>query len=154
MSSVILQELIDSLNNMNDKDYTRPLAILSNATIGRHVRHSIEMYQGLLSGYNESIVSYEKRKRDIVIESSVKHSVHCLGEILQEIQHEDKPIILHNEGKQYLSSYNRELLYCDEHSIHHMALIKIGLTELGNYSVKENFGIAPSTLQYRQSCAQ
>ncbi len=154
MTSIILQELIDLLDNMNDEDYTRPLSILSSATIGQHVRHSIEMYNVVLNGYDESIINYEKRKRDIAIESSAKYGVYCLHAVLEKIKHGDKSITLHNDGKNYQSSYNREILYCDEHSIHHMALIKIGLIELGNYSVKESFGIAPSTLQYRQSCAQ
>ena len=48
------------------------------------------------------------------------------------------------------SSFERELLYCLDHAIHHQALIKIGLKELHlSHLVSPDFGVAYSTLRYR-----
>ncbi len=44
----------------------------------------------------------------------------------------------------------REMVYLVEHSIHHYALIRIGLQE--NFSdifIPKNFGVAYSTVKYR-----
>ncbi len=52
------------------------------------------------------------------------------------------------------TNYFRELLYNLEHCIHHQALIKVAVFQLENIKVTENFGIAPSTIEYKKQCAQ
>ena len=154
MTTTVIQELIDFLCIVEAEHYTRPSDILNRATFGQHVRHSIEMYQCLLAGYNEGTVDYAKRKRDIVIESSPDYAVECLQRILVEVERNDKRMALFNNDESFDTSYNRELFYCDEHTIHHLALIRVGINEIGGYQLRESFGVAPSTMKYRQTCAQ
>ena len=54
------------------------------------------------------------------------------------------------------SSVERELVYCLEHAIHHMALIKVAAIDQSIVEkVGANFGVAPSTIRNRsESCAQ
>ncbi|MFP5042518.1 hypothetical protein [Parasediminibacterium sp. JCM 36343] len=154
MRNEILQQLIDFLYMVEDGHYTQQSTILSGATIGQHVRHSIEMYQCVLGGYKTGQVDYAKRKRDIVIESSLAYAIECLEAVANNLAQKDKAILLFNEGQQFATSFQREVFYCDEHTIHHMALIRIGINEIGGYELSSSFGVAPSTLKYRQSCAQ
>ena len=49
------------------------------------------------------------------------------------------------------TNYERELLYNLEHSIHHQALIKVALLQLQSVEIPENFGVAQSTIVYRES---
>jgi hypothetical protein len=50
------------------------------------------------------------------------------------------------------TSYARELVYLTEHSIHHFALIKIGLQQLNpDLILDENFGYAASTIKYKEN---
>ena len=154
MTTTVLQELIDFLCIVEAEHYTRPSQILSRATIGQHVRHSIEMYQCMLSGYEVGTVDYGKRKRDIVIESSPEYAITCLKDILQGIDKTDKSITLYNNEDHFATTFKRELFYCDEHTIHHLALIRVGINEIGGYQLSESFGVAPYTIKYRQSCAQ
>jgi hypothetical protein len=53
------------------------------------------------------------------------------------------------------TTYYRGLLYNIEHTVHHMALIRVGLQELTDISLPSGFGIAFSTLKHRkQVCAR
>ena len=60
------------------------------------------------------------------------------------------------DGEELLieTNYNRELLYNLEHCIHHQALIKVALLQSESITVDANFGVARSTIEYRNQCAQ
>jgi hypothetical protein len=45
-------------------------------------------------------------------------------------------------------------MYNLEHTIHHMALIRIGISEVSDIRLSENYGVASSTIKHLQSCAQ
>ena len=48
------------------------------------------------------------------------------------------------------SSFFRELTYLIEHTIHHLAIIKIGLNEVyPAIEIPKNFGVAHSTIRYQ-----
>ncbi len=155
----VLNELADVIAQMSNEEYSMCSVNLSGATIGQHTRHIIELYQCLFNGYQSGIVNYEKRKRDIRIETDRDVAVHCIDDILSDIYKEDKHVILEAVfgGEAIISvasSYNRELIYNLEHAIHHMALIRVGIQELTSISLSERFGVAPSTIEYRTKCAQ
>jgi len=52
------------------------------------------------------------------------------------------------------TNYYRELIYNLEHTVHHMALIRVGVNEVSSIAIPEGFGVATSTIKYRKSCAQ
>jgi hypothetical protein len=52
------------------------------------------------------------------------------------------------------SNYFRELLYNLDHCIHHQALIKVAVLQNSTLFVNDNFGVAISTIEYRNRCAQ
>jgi hypothetical protein len=52
------------------------------------------------------------------------------------------------------SNYYREIAYNLEHTIHHMALIRVGINEVSMIELPQDFGVAYSTIKYRQQCAQ
>ena len=47
----VFLQLSDSLDQLETEQYTYPCKNLSGNTIGQHVRHIIEMFQCLESGY-------------------------------------------------------------------------------------------------------
>ncbi len=69
-----IDELIYLLERLDTKSYQQPIASLSNASIGGHTRHIIEMYLCLIEGYKSGIVNYDARKRDKIIELSAGNS--------------------------------------------------------------------------------
>jgi len=157
----VFVQLSESLNELSKDEYRQPSKVLLDATIGEHVRHIIELFQCLEKGYDTGIVNYEKRKRDHELEINKELASFLLKEIYQNIDKPNKDILL--EAGDYCdpmeivsisSNYYRELVYNLEHTIHHMALIRVGINEVSSVRLPEEFGVAYSTVKYRQHCAQ
>ncbi len=154
----VLVQFIDVLNQMTYDDYTQPIELLSGSTIGEHTRHIIEIFQKTIIEYEAGVLDYDKRDRNVLIQSNIDYAIECLAEIVSKIENEDK--LLHvlsetnNRALPIQTSYFRELLYNVDHCIHHQAIIKIGILILGNIKVNDEFGVAISTLNYRNTCAQ
>ncbi len=153
-----LLELSDLVSKLSDEEYCFPCYDLSNATIGEHTRHIIEMFQCLENQYNNGVVNYDTRKRDYLIQTNTAFAKECITTILNQIERPNKNIQLQQivDGEELLidSNYHRELLYNLEHCIHHQALIKVAIIQSATVEIDENFGVARSTIEYRKQCAQ
>lgn len=154
-------QLSDSLNQLDANRYQFACKNLSGNTIGQHVRHIIEMFQCLEAGYEQGEVDYERRRRDHRIETDKMLATDLLKDIVQQIAKGNKTLYLltyyddlQMEPEKIATNYFREIAYNLEHTIHHMALIRVGLRELGDIPVEDSYGVASSTLKYRQQCAQ
>jgi len=154
-------QLSNAIDQLSDSEYTRRSEILSGATIGQHVRHIIELFLCLDQGYETGSVNYEKRKRDYRIETDREFACFLLRRVFRHLNKPNKPIAL--EAEDYSdtveivtipSNYYREIAYNLDHTIHHMALIRVGINEMSAIALPDEFGVAYSTLKYRQQCAQ
>ncbi len=157
----VFTQLSLSLDQLTPEQYIQPCANLSDSTIGQHVRHIIEMFQCLENGYNTGVVNYENRKRDRAIETDKYLAIDLLGTISRDLQRDDRSLVLEGvydddstELMQFKTNYYREIVYNLEHTIHHMALIRVGLKELKDLELPEGFGLASATIKYKKSCAQ
>jgi len=119
------------------------------------------LFMELEKGYYSGVVNYENRKRDHRIETDKEFAVELLQKIYATIDRPDKYLLLeasydeHSEDKLTIqSNYYREVVYNLEHTVHHMALIRVGINEVSNVSLPEGFGVASSTTKYRKACAQ
>ncbi|MBA4154101.1 DinB family protein [Flavobacterium sp.] len=153
-----MNELNDLLNQLTKDDYVYPCSFLSNASIGQHTRHIIEMFQCLNVQYSEGVINYDSRKRDRSIETDINTAKAAIENCLNELEKPNKYIRLVQmiEGYEITteSNYYRELLYNLEHCIHHQALIKVAVLQNNSIVITESFGVAPSTIEYRKQCAQ
>ena len=153
-----LEQFKTVLLELPDYCYTKPCDSLSGASIGEHTRHIIELYQCLLSGYDSAEVSYDKRQRNKRIEQDVIFAVEQLKYIQETLERPNKPLVVDYElnGKvsKLNSYYYREVMYNLEHTIHHLALIKVGIIQFTDLKLPDSFGVAPSTLEYRNQCVQ
>ncbi|KRD07585.1 hypothetical protein ASE21_19070 [Flavobacterium sp. Root901] len=153
-----LDELTGLLDQLSDKDYSKSCESLSNATIGEHTRHILEMFQCLQNGYDSGVLNYDNRQRNKRIQTETEFAKQCISEIKTGLQTENKIMFL----EQYIdgltmriqSNYYRELLYNLEHCVHHQALIKVAVLQFENISIDDNFGVARSTIEYRKQCVQ
>lgn len=151
----VLNQLDSVILSLTAEEYTKKMEILSGASIGQHARHIIDMFICLENGYSAGMIDYDHRERNQNIENHPNVAQKALHKALSGLDYPEKPLQLkhHNpSGYQEISStYSRELLYCLEHSIHHMALVKVGLISLRKPTIPDNLGVAYSTQEYRQS---
>jgi hypothetical protein len=160
--NTVFVQLAESLEQISQQEYIQPCKTLFNNTIGQHVRHVIELFQCLEKGYEHGVVNYEKRKRDLDIETDKALASRLLLEIHNGLGRSNKELTLEatyddhsTEPITIATNYFREVAYNLEHTIHHMALIRVGLTEVATIILPENFGVASSTVKYKkQQCAQ
>lgn len=158
----VFGQLAASLCQLSPEEYPRPCIVLSGNTVGQHVRHIIELFQELENGYERGIVNYEKRKRDKTLENNTQLACQTLSRIGEWLDKPDKPLLLEavyddpaGVPLSITTNYYREIAYNLEHTIHHMALIRIGVHEINeNLLLPEEYGIASATVKYRRQCAQ
>jgi hypothetical protein len=153
-------QLTGSLEQLTESQYVHPCKTLGDSTIGQHVRHIIEMFLCLEKGYTSGTVNYENRPRDKKIETDRDFARQLLLQIHEGLGKSDKPLVLegvYNDDAsslmQFQTNYYREIVYNLEHTIHHMALIRVGLGELANIELPESYGVASATVKYKKSCA-
>ena len=157
----VFVQLSTSLSELSQAEYVTPCKTLFSNTIGQHVRHIIELFQCLEHGYDAGVVNYEKRKRDIEIESNKETASALLQQIHESLTRVNKELVLEAAYDEHSAevitistNYFREVAYNLEHTIHHMALIRVGIAEVSEISLPDDFGVATSTVKYRNQCAQ
>ncbi|MEO1049099.1 MAG: hypothetical protein AAFX87_00620 [Bacteroidota bacterium] len=156
----ILDQIDDVIDQIREVDYSKEVDIL-NATIGQHIRHTLEFFICLKDGYQAGAVNYDKRTRDKRIEESREFTRSTIEDIKQFITFDavDRELVLianysQAEGKDVVVSttFQRELAYNIEHAVHHMAIMKIGINAVAPYvQLPKEFGIAVSTLRFQDS---
>jgi uncharacterized damage-inducible protein DinB len=154
----VFTQLSDTLQQLSNDEYTQKSSALFSATIGQHVRHIIELFICLEHGYENGFINYEKRKRDYSIESNKEIAIMLLDQIPSGFHGLDKNLLLEatydecsDETILITTNYLRELIYNMEHTVHHMALIRVGINEVSAVKVPEEFGVASSTIKYRRT---
>lgn len=161
ISCRILSQLADVVRQLDSDIFIRPSAALSHATIGQHIRHTLEFFQCLERGLPKGIVNYDEREHNQMLQENRQLALAVIDEIDAFIRGRGENVSLSLEVGYERSSdrtqavptnYYRELSYNIEHAIHHMALIKVGLQELAPHvSLPSDFGIAVSTLRYQEA---
>ncbi len=154
-----LSELNDVLGQLDTTQFSRSLPIFSGSSIGMHARHIIEFYQCLLSqSFDNQSINYDRRSRDLLLQndinyfSEVSENIISTLDTLSEKQLKSSIHIATDDTDETMtSSLDRELQYNLEHTIHHAALIKIGILNLMPHTtLPASFGVAPSTMRHRE----
>jgi uncharacterized damage-inducible protein DinB len=155
----ILNQLSTLVDQITADDFARPVESLSNATIGQHLRHTLEFFLCFQQGYQNGLINYDNRGHDKLIESDKFIARAAIGKISDFIAAlQDKPLKLeagYDFGKDLFvtidTNATRELVYNIEHAVHHMAIMKIGVREIAAYiALPSDFGIAASTVRYKE----
>ncbi len=155
------------LREIDPQVYAMPLELLFGASIGQHTRHFVEFYQCLLDQiqHEDRAVNYALRARDLRIEEDPEFATQQINKICARILTIKENMsctlvcdehIEENCGVTVASNFEREVIYNIEHTIHHLAIIKIGLFAIApRIALPAHFGVAPSTIQHKQKlCAQ
>lgn len=155
----LLNDAIFFLEHLPPPIYQEPQEILLGSSIGQHSRHFIEFFQCLLNQKGSQKIDYSKRQRDSLIESRPSYAKDMVLDIQEKLgkinanqtfqlncgEHLDR-----SNGHWIDTTLERELLYNIDHTIHHLAIIKIGIkAALPDFELPQHFGFMPSTIQYQ-----
>ncbi len=154
-----LEDLKGFLNCLNQEQYKNSLPNLSNASLGQHTRHILEFYSCLLKAEkNNPRICYDNRERNTILETDKEKAGSEMGSIQAALRNrgEDFDLVQEaygpdDEKQEIRSTFKRELWYVYEHATHHMAILKIGALLMGITEIPDHFGVADSTIAYRNS---
>jgi uncharacterized damage-inducible protein DinB len=162
-ANAILDQLSNAIVQLTDTEFTHPSETLSGSSLGQHLRHTLEFFFCLEHGCGKGLINYDKRAHDKLVETDKEMALLAIDRIRQFIfkQTQDIPLLLEvgydlngDENVSVKTNYFRELTYNIEHAVHHMAIMKIGIREVAPYaSMPADFGVAASTLRYREVMA-
>ncbi len=154
----ILLQLLDLVNSIKDEDFSKPSAALSNATVGQHLRHTLEFFICFEQGCQVGVINYDKRNHDKAVETNRNMAALTIARIINFVSamEENTPLRLevnydleHDDFEVLETTASRELVYNIEHAVHHMAIMKIGIHEVAPYiSLPHGFVIAASTIRH------
>lgn len=154
-----IEEIIGLMKQIEENDFVASPPVFFGASISKHLRHIYEFYNCLLSAEESGIVDYDSRQRDLKLEEDKEYAIQKFLELASRIKedrtHSDLQLVsLYHYGETTFhsnTSFERELIFNVEHLVHHLAIIKQGIiTNFQNIELSENFGVARSTLDYRQ----
>ena len=159
------EQLHHLLCQFTDDQLRKPLDVLNGSSIGMHIRHILEFYLCLFDSLAEKDLNYDLRKRNKDMETQTASCTECLSYLQNQLDayQQDFSMRLYadyslSESEDPVSvetTYFRELLYNVEHTVHHLAIIKIGMQALeGNFRTGADFGVAASTVRNGKICAQ
>lgn len=159
----ILSQLANITHQISPGDFSRPSEVLGGSSVGQHIRHIVEFFTTFQEGCKSGVVNYDKRRHDASIERDKNLAFSSLRGIIAFVTNlpGDAPLgleVSYNAGQSDYqlvhTSLMRELVYNIEHTVHHMAMIRIGLREIATYvQSDDDLGIAASTIRYVRGMA-
>ena len=170
--NVLLNSLTEALRQgemllvaLDDVHYAMKLPVAFNASIGGHYRHCLDHFQSLFAGLKTGVIDYDKRERDLRIETVRTFALERTLTLCNEAAKLDASLLdesirvrsnvsyAADASPEAPSTIGREIMFCVLHAIHHYALIGVmgGILEI---PLAEGFGIAPSTLKHHQETAR
>lgn len=137
------------------KDAT--MCLYQEAGIGSHIRHILDHFLALQNGLHDGRVDYNIRNRGSVWERDAGVARVKLGQIeafLSGLTSLEREIEVHSEidcvatvSGSFRSNVSRELLYLINHTIHHLAYIRL-LARSEGFDLPADIGLAPATASY------
>jgi len=128
----LLKQLSDILIQLKEEEYQQPLEVYSGSSLGQHTRHILSFFHCIVNGVTSDEVCYDARNRNQLIEISPKAAIEDIENITSNLKNinSDKQVVfsstIDGHKDSIPSSLSRELLYVIEHTVHHMAIIKMG----------------------------
>lgn len=152
-----LHQLRTILAQVRPKDYATSATLLDGASMGKHVRHIIEFYTCLIRGAASGNICYDDRERNVVLEEDPEAASQAIQQIIVAmdslpVQKKISMKTRHGDSElQVQTTVERELIFAAEHTVHHLAIIRMLISSTHSYIViDETLGYSDATLQFLQ----
>lgn len=146
-----LEEGAELLIVLKNNQYTEGYKPAFHSTIGAHFRHVLEHYRCFLRQYESLQFCYDKRDRDLPLESDVEYAKSTINELIvglkkiSSLAFEKRYSIIDEQSDGPIeTNLQRELLFLQSHTVHHYAIIGAMTRAFGNQTDDE-FGVAIAT---------
>lgn len=152
-----LERAVALISRLDEINYRR---VINGSSVGAQFRHDLDMVRTLIAGIESGRLDYGNRERDHRIEADPKFAVEKYLDLIRKLRtvyERDlgKSVVVRSEidRETWLpSGVGREVEFVHSHTVHHHALIAEKLAAIG-IPVVEDFGVAPSTIEYRARIA-
>lgn len=158
-----LNQGIELLQRLSPESYIRR-GDFGLSPAGGHMRHVLDHYTCFLAGITSGTIDYDARTRAADVEQDPVRAIAVAKGLATQLEAEavavaDPDRILrvvmncgNGSAEPRGSTVGRELQFLVSHTVHHYALVKAVLVEVG-VAIDETFGVAPSTLQHQSDSA-
>lgn len=162
-----LQQGLALIEHLSDDQYAADVTGGRRGGVGAHFRHVFDHYECFLAGLGEGRIDYDRRGRDLDVESSRSAALEKAARLRAGLEgcltvDADRPLVVlvdcgeRDQRFESRSTFARELQFLVSHTVHHYAVIALLLRSRG-VEPGTDFGVAPSTLKYEQgntACAR
>lgn len=128
------------------------------AKISAHFRHIYERIESFVEGVEKGIVSYHIRMRNKDLEKK-ENIEKAFSDLQQRFEYQEffrydlevqEYVSINGKTQIFHSNFEREILYLCDHTIHHLAMVKMILNQEG-IKIDEQIGKDLSTLIFENS---
>lgn len=164
-NAAFLRQGAELIARLSDAQYAEAPAGFSRGGVGAHFRHILDHYDCFLGGLDRGRIDYDARHRDPRVEHDRAFAQDKLAAVCGRITTLDPrlgtaPIqatLLCGEPAGLATTWSatsvtRELQFLASHTVHHYAVIAAMLRPQG-VEPGNDFGVAPSTLEYERGHA-
>jgi hypothetical protein len=155
--SDITKQKLSLLSMISSDDYKLHLEFYNKASVGAHIRHSLDHFQRLLSIHSNDLeIFYDIRDRNNPLENEKTLAIDCIktthSSLLSLCDENLETLVwpifdsssFNTDVLKVKSTLGRELLFVCHHSVHHISTIKFMMQYMG-YTVNSSIGVANST---------
>lgn len=149
-----LQRGVKLLNSISNEQYTNTSIAPYYSSIGRHMRHILDIYDCIFDGLSIKKVDLSARKRNEIVELDTQQGLAYFDKILGQLTllndlDLDQLILVKDDLGAGTVEQNYTLggllIQAHSHAIHHFASLGYIISQLGIEIPDEDFGYNPTT---------
>lgn len=157
-AAAVLHQLSDFIGSLPEGVYERPCPTMMGASIGQHLRHSVDHVRAILDGIETGVIDYDHRERGVRIETDREEAAAVIGSLIERLADVDEDtagrevvvrVMLSSDGEsaELATTVGREFAFAAHHETHHHAMMTV-IAQSEGCGAPRGFGVAPSTLNH------
>ena len=155
----LIDQIIEVIGMVPHGHYAQPMDVFSGSTLGKHFRHIYDFFLCLSEQCDDKEIDYASRSRNPEIEEDPFYAIERFRAIQRDLGNLEESTSLSVYADFSLpdgtrpsvsTTIGRELMYAYDHSVHHLAIVKIGLREIDPaLPLSRDIGVAASTIAHQ-----
>lgn len=142
------------LNSISDEQYSNTSIAPYYSSIGRHMRHILDVFDCIFEGLSEGKIDLSARKRNEEVELKIQEGLLYFDKIRKELlvlnsfDFEQVVLVVDDLGMGKVEqkyTLGGLLIQAHSHAIHHFASLGYIISQLGIEIPDEDFGFNPTT---------